>query len=234
MQKSRNSKIPSRHKQEVVVQRDYFGIAILSSLVFHILFFAAIHYTNLNAKPIQLTVNTPPITISLYEEQPKAVEVKPAVQKQKTKPIKTKEIIIPKKELISIKEAIPDNEIKKTVATKVEEEKPVSALKASVKPMPQDTDVTKKYLSSITKILQSNLKYPYFAKKAGLEGVATVYFCIRPDGHIMLRSLKVLKTSGYSALDEQAMETAQNSSPFPPPPNGAIEVYIPVSFSIKS
>jgi TonB family protein len=212
------------------VQRDYFGIAILGSLVFHILFFTVFHYTNLNAKPIQVTVDTPPIAISLYEEQPKAPQTKPLIQKQK----QAKEVILPQKEVVAPKEAIPDSEIKKTVVTKVEEEKPVSAPKASVKPIPQDTDATKKYLSSITKMLQSNLKYPYFAKKAGLEGVATVYFCIRPDGHIMLRSLKILKTSGYSALDEQAIQTAQSSSPFPPPPNGAIEVYIPVSFSIRS
>jgi len=216
------------------VQKDYFSIAILGSLIFHILFFGAIHYTNLNAKPIQVKVDTPPITISLYEERPKAVEEKPVVQKQKIKPNKTKEIIIPKKEPVVTKETIPDNEIKKTVVAKAEEEKPISTPKVSAKPISQDNNVTKKYLSSITKILQSNLKYPYFAKKAGLEGIATVYFCIRPDGHIVVRSLKILKTSGYSALDEQAIETAQNSSPFPPPPNGAIEVYIPVSFSLKS
>lgn len=212
-----------------MVQKEYFKVAFLGSALLHIAVIAVLHFKTLDAK--QIALQTQPITISLYEE-PKKEEP----PKSETKKVEKRQKIVQKQQEPRPKTA--SAEPIKTAQTpplpQTSSEPPAPKPTPQVTAKSQNSDEVKKYLSQIRKTLQDNLEYPHFARKAGLEGIATVYFCISPDGHIVVRSLKILKTSGYSALDEQAIETVQNSSPFPPPPNGAIEVYIPVSFSLKS
>lgn len=214
------------------MQRDYFGIAILGSLVFHVLFFTAFHYTNLNAKPIQVTVDTPPIAISLYEEQKKEESPKPKpkkVEKKQKAPQKKQQEPMPKtvsSEPIKTAQTLPLQQASS-------EEPSTPKLTPQVTTRSQNGDEVKKYLLQIRKTLQDNLEYPYFVRKAGIEGITTVHFCIKADGGMPRQSLRIIKSSGSTALDKQALETVQLSAPFAPPPKGEIEVSIPVSFLLN-
>jgi len=218
------------------MQRNYFGVALVGSLILHISLTALFHFTALNAKqPIPL--QTEPITLSLYEEpkkdesptpQPKKIEKKQKiVQKQQ----------IPRQPTIEPKQISPD-----PIKTATHTQTPQIASEAQQKQIipkssalpDQNSDEVKKYLSQIRKILQKNLEYPHFARKAGLEGVVIVNFCIKADGSLSNHSLKIIKSSGSSALDKQALETVQISAPFTVTPKGEMEVSIPVSFALNS
>jgi len=217
------------------VQNGYFGVALIGSTIIHLLLFFVVHITNLNAKP---TVVAPPqpIMLSLFEEpkkeepiapaQPKKVEKKQKLKQKQQEPQHTKQAKEPSVDAIKTVQAEP-------IPT-VSEPQPQQQKQKPSPPQTQNNDEVKKYLSKVRKILQDNLEYPHFARKAGIEGVATVCFCIRADGSVPKRSLRILKSSGSSALDIQALETVQNSAPFISPPKGELEVSIPVSFALNS
>lgn len=61
--------------------------------------------------------------------------------------------------------------------------------------------------------IQSNLVYPYIARKRGITGTALVAFKINQKG--VPEDFVLIKSSGYAILDAAAKETVFKSSPFP-------------------
>jgi protein TonB len=57
----------------------------------------------------------------------------------------------------------------------------------------------------------------------GGSGSATVTFSIGPAGG--LRSASISRSSGKPQLDQAALASVRNASPFPPPPPGAKSTY---------
>ena len=94
-----------------------------------------------------------------------------------------------------------------------------------------DADGTRQYLSRLSKRLQTNLVYPEEARKSGIEGISTIAFTIEESGMIKANSLRVRKSSGYAALDSNAMKSAQSSAPFEKPPK-ELNVSIAVAFTV--
>lgn len=90
------------------------------------------------------------------------------------------------------------------------------------------------YLSYLRRHLENNLLYPQFAKKIGLEGSVVVCFCVKANGSVPYKSIKIQKSSGYQILDKQAIETVTTSAPFEKAPPEEMEVVVPVTFSIKT
>jgi protein TonB len=93
-------------------------------------------------------------------------------------------------------------------------------------------NVIAEYLAKVSRRLQANLVYPEETRKRGLEGVSTVSFTITESGTIREGSLKVRKTSGYAALDSNALKSALASSPFEKPPK-EMTVRIAVEFNVE-
>ena len=82
---------------------------------------------------------------------------------------------------------------------------------------------------NIRDAIQSNLVYPYIAKKKGIAGTALVAFKINRRG--VPEDFKIVRSSGYSILDIAAKETVFKASPFPAL-NITIEK-IPITFLLK-
>lgn len=216
--------------------KDKFSFSLFLSLLIHALLFSVIYLAGLDAKEQIKPVNEP-ITISLKDAKsntdkepklPTKQESKPQKQtkQQSTRPHLAQPILPPSSSSPNTSEAKPQPQKTEEAKNEQPQNRPL--------PTTQKTDDSeqeiKKYLSKIRKKLQENLEYPHFAKKAGLQGVATVHFCIYADGGLKTGSLKITKSSGYAALDTKALETVRNSSPFAPPPSGEMELSIPVSF----
>lgn len=227
------------------MKRDYFAVSLVGSLLMHILLIAVLYFNKLNAKqPIPL--QTKPITISLYEE-PKKEEPSPQPKKieKKQKIVQKKQTLRQSKAQVEPKQAITEP-IKTSTQTQAQtqtktqtsqiasEAQQRQTIPNSAATPDQNSDEIKKYLSKVREKLQKNLEYPHFAKKAGIEGIATVHFCIKADGSLSIHSLKIIKSSGSSVLDKQALQTVENSAPFTAPPKGEIEVSLPVSFVLDS
>ena len=78
-------------------------------------------------------------------------------------------------------------------------------------------------------------RYPRFARDNGWEGRVEVRMTIGPDGEIA--SLRVVRGSGFSILDEQAREMVRSAKPQTLIPEGlrgrSFSVDVPVIFSLR-
>jgi protein TonB len=85
--------------------------------------------------------------------------------------------------------------------------------------------------SAIRDSILGNLHYPILARRRGWSGQVELSFTIDPDGNV--NGLKVLTSSGFPVLDEQAMTAIRRSAPFTPPPPRKVELVMPVTFRLN-
>jgi len=82
--------------------------------------------------------------------------------------------------------------------------------------------------------LEKFRRYPGAARSARQQGVVYIRFRINRDGHVLISSL--VRSSGYPALDQAALETLRRADPLPRIPANRpdeIELSVPVEFYIK-
>lgn len=89
-----------------------------------------------------------------------------------------------------------------------------------------------RYVAELVKRLKRQLSFPDDAKTLGLMGRVTtvVTFMVNEKGEIDPASVKIRTSSGFPALDAQAVTTVIAASPVPPPPV-AMTVTAPLDFS---
>jgi protein TonB len=92
----------------------------------------------------------------------------------------------------------------------------------------------KRYLAEhfayIRDIIEKNLTYPPLAERNGWTGTVIVFFNVQKDGRV--KDIRIIKSSGYTILDENVIETIRKVQPFPKPPT-SIDVKIPLSFGLE-
>lgn len=239
MQKSRNSEIFDRYGAGTM---SYSGRIATVSLVFSVVLHASLFYFLIADEPKTL----PEV------EKPKAIEFVTILEAEKPQPQKVEQ---PKKETkkVSVKKIRPEQHKNEEplkpsndglLAAKTDEPKPQQKEPTLEKAEPKERTEPQKqtmtqdklalYLSYVRKNLESNLVYPAFAKKIGLQGSVVVCFCIKPDGSVPARSIRVQKSSGFALLDKHAIETVITSTPFDKAPPNEIEVSVPVTFNLKT
>ncbi len=64
-----------------------------------------------------------------------------------------------------------------------------------------------------------NVSYPNRARKMGWQGKVALSFIITASGYV--RDFKVIQSSGFKILDNDAIETVKRTAPFPKPINEA-------------
>ncbi len=77
--------------------------------------------------------------------------------------------------------------------------------------------------------IQREIAYPAVARKMGWEGSVVVGFTILRDGTV--RDVRLVRGSGFSILDRNALEAVRSASPFPRPP-AAAKVLTPVLYKL--
>ena len=90
------------------------------------------------------------------------------------------------------------------------------------------------YLDMVRLKIESRKQYPPFSRQKNIEGLVTVGFMIGPDGFIS--GLTVVRSSGFSSLDEAAVVAVNSAAPFPPPPDKyfkqQVRVKVPIAFEL--
>ncbi|SHH24571.1 energy transducer TonB [Pollutimonas bauzanensis] len=81
-----------------------------------------------------------------------------------------------------------------------------------------EADMLRRYVSEVSKTIAGHLVYPPAALKAGYVGNPMIRLTITESGDIQPGSLAIEKSSGYAMLDDNALQAAQASAPFPRPP----------------
>lgn len=78
--------------------------------------------------------------------------------------------------------------------------------------------------------------YPALSKRLGEEGVVRLNILVNPDGSVA--RLELAKSSGYTRLDQSAMDTVQSSWKFEPARQDgspvAAWVIVPIQFTLRS
>jgi len=96
-------------------------------------------------------------------------------------------------------------------------------------PPPSDPIALRRYVIELTRVIQSHLIYPPEARAANQTGEPIIRFTLSVRGDILPGSLTLVQSSGYPALDDNALKAARDSAPLPPPPR-PMTVSIAVAF----
>lgn len=219
--------------------------ALICSLLLHAI---TSYYLKFNitppAKPDTLVVELtqqqlppPPVTLP---EPPKVEPVKPKIV---SKPI-TKPTLLP----IEAKNdtATPPPAPTEVIAVTPKPEAPPSPVPpvpiATPDPpqpiitTPPDTSAAREtYGNTLWGAIGKHKQYPRIAQMRGWQGEAVVE--LQLDGNGKLKSKKIIQSSGYDALDKQALEMVERAIPFPAPPEvlrgGSFSIKVPIPFKLE-
>lgn len=110
---------------------------------------------------------------------------------------------------------------------------PVAMAPVQAAPNVLNSDRVANWQSRLRTLLERNKRYPGAAEARREHGVVLVAFVVDPGGKLM--SSRVERTSGYAALDAEALELLTRVQPFPvPPPELAgVQVNVPVRFKLR-
>jgi periplasmic protein TonB len=96
-------------------------------------------------------------------------------------------------------------------------------------------DARDKYGNSLWGAIAKHKQYPRIAQMRGWQGEAIVE--LQLDGNGKLKSKKIIKSSGYESLDNQALEMVEKAMPFPSPPEilhgSHFSIKVPVPFKLE-
>ena len=91
------------------------------------------------------------------------------------------------------------------------------------------------YRNQISKEIMNKMQYPKIAQMRGWQGEAILELQLDSNGK--LKSKKIIQSSGYDALDKQALEMAEKAYPFPAPPKSDNRKYfcvdVPINFQLQ-
>jgi len=72
------------------------------------------------------------------------------------------------------------------------------------------------YYINLKRKIELVWEYPYLARESGLQGRLLMRFVINRDGS--LAEARILRSSGFALLDQEALRSVHDASPFPPLP----------------
>lgn len=228
--------------------------AVIASMLLHI--FLVIFIPNFNFSPpdekrqvlkVELQQPTPPAPI--VETLP-PIDIpeppKPEPVKKKPKPvIKPKPI---KKEApapIEEPEFVPPPVVENIIAMQPSIEKepevvipqPPPPIEPPPPPMPSQADIDNAlsaYGNILGRAIAKHKSYPKIAQRRGWEGTTLLDLKLDSDGNVL--SAIVRESSGYDALDNQALKMVEKAAPFPAPPKAlqgrSFNITVPVSFKL--
>ncbi len=92
------------------------------------------------------------------------------------------------------------------------------------------------YGSTLGRAIAKHKSYPKIAQRRGWQGTALLDLKIDSDGNVL--SAVVRESSGYDALDNQALKMVEKAAPFPAPPKAlqgrTFNITVPVSFKLAN
>lgn len=196
-----------------------FVIALILEIIFLLLIAEVSMILKNYLKPVE---RVKPMLISIINVHKKKKAT--IHHKKKAVPVKIKKILYKKPVIKRVKKVL------KAINPVKFNRIPVSVpLAASVSPVIQHPAVYQdsksvsvslldKYFGEIKAKIESNLIYPRYARRQGMEGNVKVLFKILRDGDLVFE--KIDKSSIYNVLNSSAIKTIRISAPFMPFPRG--------------
>lgn len=187
---------------------------------------------------IELVKKTEPPPVVLPEpNRPKPEPVKPKILPKPEQEPRIKTVVLPA-EIKNVPVPPPPTEV---IAVAPQAEDPPSPMPPVVivppepqKPLvPVDTIAARdRYRNTLWGAIEKHKQYPRIAQMRGWQGEAIVELLL--DGSGKLKSKKIIQSSGYDALDKQALDMVEKAAPFPTPPYGSsFSIKVPIPFKLE-
>ena len=100
---------------------------------------------------------------------------------------------------------------------------------------PNTSNAVPTWKTQIVALLERNKRYPKSAQSRHQQGIAQVFFSLNRQGRVI--DSRVVRQSGTSALDEEALALLRRAQPFPPPPaelpGRRVDLTVPIRFNLK-
>ena len=190
-----------------------------SKKIEHDIRFEKINYSspkNHAVPPIQFFQNKPP----LVEQTTKDMDLKVGLAEVFATPFTNSKTILSENLNHKVKDNRKFNQVSKKGSNGV-----------SLKESMVSKSELKVWGSSIQNKIYANLTYPYLALIKKIGGKVTIHLKITKEGR--LAKLKILKSSGFSILDEEALRATKTISAFPSAPSSLIRPVYSFSLPIK-
>jgi periplasmic protein TonB len=111
----------------------------------------------------------------------------------------------------------------------------VAAAPAQAAPSGNPSQSLSSWKTQVVGLIERNKRYPAEAQARHEQGEAQLAFSIDRQGRVV--SSRIARSSGSSALDQEALALPRRAQPFPPPPpelRGAqISLSVPIQFHIR-
>ncbi len=111
----------------------------------------------------------------------------------------------------------------------------MAAPAAPAPPAPPDANAVPAWQGRLIGQLQRAKRYPDAARGAGEEGAAIVSFTMDRAGQVL--SVRLVRSSGSAALDQEALALVHRAEPLPPPPaqlpGQTLTLTVPIRFSLQ-
>ena len=162
--------------------------------------------------------------------EPKPVEAKPVEAKPEVKVEPKPELKPPQLKRVEHKKPAP----RTTAAPRSERQ--TAARPAAPNPGAVASRVAlADWRSQVVSKLQRAKRYPRGAEQRREQGVVTLAFTLSRNGGVLSRH--IVRSSGSSELDQEALAMVQRATPFPPFPAGmtqaSVQLSVPVRFSLR-
>jgi protein TonB len=100
---------------------------------------------------------------------------------------------------------------------------------------PNTSDAVPTWKSHILALLERHKRYPEAAQSRHQQGIAQVLFTLDRLGRVI--HSRIVRSSGASMLDEEALALLLRAQPFPPPPpevpGERVDLSVPIRFNLK-
>jgi protein TonB len=101
--------------------------------------------------------------------------------------------------------------------------------------IPNLSNAVPTWKTHILALLERHKRYPESAQSRHQQGIAHVLFTIDRLGRVI--EARLVRSSGASALDDEALALLRRAQPFPPPPpelpGERVDVNVPIRFNLK-
>lgn len=161
--------------------------------------------------------------VPLATKKKLVIEASTVAMKEPLKPLPE---ILPEQTISSVDPV--DNDFNKSIAATV----PVPGAdpkKTKSFPSPEK-QYLKEHFLYIKNNIQNKISYPRMARKMGWQGKVIISFIVCEDGSV--KDIQIIESSGFKALDKNAVEVIRKVAPFPKPPVAA-ELIIPIIYKLS-
>jgi protein TonB len=186
---------------------------------------------------VAMVIDLEPLPIDVADHPTEELPPGPEQVETEATPEKPVEEVQQKVEEVVRAEA-PDvvlpEEVKPQPPTPVETQPP--ALETTAPQLPKlSAKAIPTWKREIVTLLERHKRYPPTARQHGEQGIVQLAFSLDQQGRVT--ASRIIKGSGYEALDKETLELVKRAEPFPPPPagmaGGNIDLTVPIRFNLR-